>query len=121
MEGPERKVDGAREKGPGNFAGGHMNRAGFGIRFGAVLIDAIIVVVVSWVLNMIFGVHIQPGMTADQILSTAGSAVSRSLLIGGICGCAMAAVEVIRAQTPGKMLLKLIIASADGTPATQQQ
>ncbi len=100
-----------------------MERKGFGIRFGAVFIDGIIIAIAYLILNMIFGVKFAPAeyTTMDAALAGAGKSVTRTYLLYGILGLAMGAVEVLLAQTPGKMLLKMNIGSAAGGPASRQQ
>jgi uncharacterized RDD family membrane protein YckC len=99
-----------------------LERKGFGIRFGALLIDSIIIAVIWQIIWSI----IKPAMpdnvlsmTAAEVIAWAEKHGGRSNMIIGVCGLAMAAIEILRAQTPGKMLLKLKVQSETGAPADQ--
>jgi uncharacterized RDD family membrane protein YckC len=79
-----------------------LERKGLGIRFGAAVIDTVITIAVTAVLAMIVGP-----------------------LVGGLVGMAICLayplIEIAKAQSPGKMILKLKIYAENGGPATRQQ
>jgi uncharacterized RDD family membrane protein YckC len=100
-----------------------MERKGFGIRLGALVIDAVIIWVLYFILNLLIGpkLVIDLSMTPDEMLAMATSYARRYYLIIAIPGLAMAAVEILRAQTPGKMILKMIIRDQGGEAAKPPQ
>lgn len=81
-----------------------MERKGLGIRIGAYAIDVAIMIVVSMVL--------MPVMIFVPIL---GAILLLALAVG------YPAIEVLRGQSPGKMILGLKVAGENGEPATQEQ
>jgi uncharacterized RDD family membrane protein YckC len=91
-----------------------MERIGFGARFGAALIDIVVILIAMAVLGPLFGV----GATA---FAMAGSEAGFSLgiLIIMLIPVAYSSTEVFLAGTPGKKILKLAIRNEDGTPAEQ--
>ncbi|QOV88991.1 RDD family protein [Humisphaera borealis] len=101
-----------------------LERKGFGIRLGAHLIDGVIIAVL-W--QIVWAV-VKPAMP-DNILSMTTAEIyawaekhgGRSNMILGLFGLAIGAIEFLKGQTPGKMLLKLRVQGEAGTPATQQQ
>lgn len=78
-----------------------LERKGLGIRFGAALIDGIILAIVVNVLVLALG-------TIGYILA-------------GLASLAYPGIEILKAASPGKMALKLKVVSEDGTPATRDQ
>jgi uncharacterized RDD family membrane protein YckC len=101
-----------------------LERKGFGLRLGAMVIDNVIVIIAWQVLWKIFQPALPDNLlslTNEQIYAWAERAGGRMNLILGLMGLSMAAVEILRAQTPGKMLLKLKIQSEAGTPAERIQ
>jgi uncharacterized RDD family membrane protein YckC len=98
-----------------------MGRIGVGMRFVALLIDAVIIFIIRFILLIPFGVRVTfaPNMTAEEILKTAHGAVTRAMLIGGLVGLAYFVTEIVKAASPGKMILKQKIVKMDGTPAPQ--
>lgn len=99
-----------------------MERKGFGIRLGAVIIDGVIIMIAYFILNAIFGVRMNvTNGSFEEMMAAASKVASRSNLFFGLLGLSMATVEVLRAQTPGKMLLKMHIGSAAGGPAARPQ
>jgi uncharacterized RDD family membrane protein YckC len=100
-----------------------MQRAGFGIRLGALIIDAIILTVVYWVVGLVFrpSVNITADTSADQIVAATMAAVRRAMLISFIVYLAYSLTEVFKAGTPGKQILKLKIVSASGHDAPTDQ
>jgi uncharacterized RDD family membrane protein YckC len=85
-------------------------RVGFGPRLGAALLDAVIMIPIIFLAVPAFVVMEQQGRLTP--------AVAYVLIIGlSLVGIAYSAFEIFKAATPGKMILKLRIASEDGTPA----
>lgn len=89
-----------------------MERIGFGPRFLAGLIDGIILIVVVYIIGMVFGVGMM-GMSGGV------GGFSIGLLVMMLVPLAYSSLEILKAQTPGKMVMKIIIRNADGTPASQ--
>jgi len=81
-----------------------LERKGFGIRLGAYIIDVVIMAIAATVL-----------MTAMLAVPIVGAL----LLI--VLAVAYPAIEVLRAQSPGKMILGMKITGEDGAPATREQ
>jgi uncharacterized RDD family membrane protein YckC len=79
-----------------------MERQTFGIRLQAALVDLGILVVAWAILAVVFG--------------TTGVA---GRLIFGLAVLGYFATEIVKAQSPGKMVMKLKIAKEDGSPADQ--
>jgi len=97
-----------------------MLREGFGIRLGAVLLDAVILIVLGFLLALVFGGG------ATLLLGTgapnAGHAVGFvGLLLGFIISVGYSLTEIFLAGTPGKLVLGLMIADERGVPATTEQ
>ena len=99
-----------------------MERIGFGLRFGAGIIDALIILAVMAVLGGILGAG------AFSMLGSMGQGVEHAvvapsliaLLVMSLIPIAYSSLEIFKAQTPGKMALKLIIRNEDGSPAAQE-
>jgi uncharacterized RDD family membrane protein YckC len=89
-------------------------RIGFGPRFGAALIDGLIMVPI-----FLLAVPMVVRLEQQNRMSPAVATVVAAGL--ALVGLAYTSMEIFRAATPGKMLLKLQICSADGTPAMQSQ
>src|SRR5690242_1293123 len=77
-------------------------RIGFGPRFGAIIIDAVIV----WV--MILVIHLVLGRMRWM-----------SGVLSAVAILAYFFTEVMNSASPGKMILGLVIGTADGAPAPQ--
>lgn len=78
-----------------------LERKGLGIRLGAAIIDALVA-------GIIAGIFV-------AVLGTIGT------VLAGLIYIAYPVIEILKAQSPGKMALKLKVTSEDGTPATQDQ
>lgn len=89
-----------------------MERVGIGLRIGAALIDVVIVIVLSLALGSVVG-----GSAIMFSPDAAGSYVA--MLLMSILPLAYFSLEIFRAATPGKMVLKLKIANPDGSAANQ--
>ena len=94
-----------------------MRRAGFGIRLGAVAIDFVLLYVVQFLGSMcavpLFAVAQRerpPGSGPAPVLQV-------MLATNAVLWLAYTATELFGPATPGKRILKLRIASADGGPA----
>ena len=81
-------------------AGTSNQRQGFGIRFGAAFVDALISAIPAGALIAVGGVKFGPFLGAAAIL-------------------AYTTLEIFKAATPGKMIFKLRITNADGTQASR--
>ena len=88
-----------------------MVRMGFGMRFVAALIDCVITFGVMFVLNFVILMIVGR--------NTAGLIVAG--LVSGLAGLAYSSLEVLKAASPGKMIMKFRIMSADGSEATKDQ
>jgi uncharacterized RDD family membrane protein YckC len=77
-----------------------LERKGLGIRLGAAAIDGVVLVAAVVVLGM---------------LGTVG------VILGALVMIAYPAIEILKAQSPGKMALKLKVVSEDGSAATRDQ
>lgn len=86
-----------------------MERIGFGLRFFAAVLDCIIVMVIIFVFAMITGL----GLAAMSRPEVGGIWATLGVLIV----LAYLSLEIFKAATPGKMIMKLRIRNADGTPA----
>src|SRR5213078_1724412 len=91
-----------------------MERQGFGIRLGALIIDIVILIVLSLIVNLIFG----RGFTFSYGATRGGVAYN---LVSNLISLAYWSTEIFRAASPGKMILGLKIGSETGAPATQEQ
>ncbi len=98
-----------------------MERIGFGPRLVAALIDIVIVLLLMSVATTVFGVSMFGGALADPDML--GGATAGGLSLAGIAisiiPLAYMSLEIFKAATPGKMILKLKISNADGTAADQ--
>src|SRR5262249_28698050 len=86
---------------------GIMVRIGFGMRLVAGLIDGVVMLGAGWLLSTI--------ILKIVGLNTAGIITAR--LAAGWLGLAYACFEIVKAASPGKMMLKYQITMADGSPA----
>jgi uncharacterized RDD family membrane protein YckC len=100
-----------------------MQRAGFGIRLGALIIDAVILFVIYWIVGLVFrpSMDITPDTTAEQMMAAAMAAMRRAMLISFIVYLAYSLTEVFMAGTPGKQILKLKIVDQSGNNAPTDQ
>ena len=98
-----------------------MERIGFGPRLGAALIDMVIILVIMSVSTLIFGVSLFGGGLANPDMFGGASVAGLSLagVVLSIIPLAYMSLEVFRAATPGKMLLKLKIRAEGGAEADQ--
>ena len=80
-------------------------RIGFVMRLVAALIDGVIAAVLVWVPSVVLG-FVYPALGA---------------IVGGLLAMAYYSLEVFRAQSVGKMILKYTITRQDGSPATRDQ
>lgn len=81
-----------------------LERKGFGIRLGAYVIDVVIMMIAATVL-----------LTAMLAVPIVGALLLLVLAV------AYPAIEVIKAQSPGKMILGMKITNEDGARATREQ
>jgi len=81
------------------------------MRIVAGLIDGIIVLGINLVVGVIIGVIMGATTTAIIIAS----------IVGLIISVAYTGIEYLKAQTPGKMMFKMIVRQQDGSPARQDQ
>lgn len=81
-----------------------LERKGFGIRFGAYIIDVVIMAVIIGVLGV--------AMLAVPIVAA---------LLMLVVALGYPLIEVFQARSPGKMILGMTIGREDGTPATRDQ
>jgi hypothetical protein len=104
-----------------------QERIGFGKRFGAAVIDVIIIYIVGSILGrMLFP---SPETIAADILASGGdlaSTLEKSMryaamagAVQGIIGCLYGLQDVFMAGTLGKSLLKITIRAEDASPAAQ--
>ena len=93
-----------------------MDRQGFGIRLGALVIDVVFIIILGFVVNLIFG----RGFTFSYSIGTVQGSIAYNL-VSGLVGLAYWSTEIFRAASPGKMILGLTIGSETGSPATQNQ
>lgn len=100
-----------------------MQRAGFGVRLGALIIDAIILFVIYWIVGLVFkpSIDVTADTSAEQIMAAAMAAMRRAMLISFIVYLAYSLTEVFKAGTPGKQILKLKIVDASGNDAPTDQ
>ncbi len=92
-----------------------MERIGFGPRLGAVLIDAVIIIILMFILGPMFGAGAMGFAAAGSV-----TGFSFGLLVLALIPIAYSSTEVFLAGTPGKKVLKLAIRNQDGSPATQE-
>ncbi|NJM94683.1 MAG: RDD family protein [Cytophagales bacterium] len=99
-------------------------RIGFGRRLGALLLDSIFIGIISYLVGDtllgLLGINITiPDEIADADEAMAGmmEQMTKSSASAGILAILYFLTEVFMARTPGKMLLGIIIANADGSPA----
>jgi uncharacterized RDD family membrane protein YckC len=81
-----------------------MERKGFGIRFGAYLIDVVIITVLGMVLVPIF-----------LPVPIVGALLLLVIAFG------YPVIEILQARSPGKMILGMVIMRDDGAPAPREQ
>lgn len=89
-----------------------MGRAGIGVRLTAGLIDAIAVMVLYWIFDLIFFPSRETATEAK---------VRLSLFFGSMLMVAYSLTDVFLRATPGKLLFKLRVTNGVGYPATQGQ
>ena len=102
-------------------------RIGFGRRLGALILDFIIIGIISSLVGDsllgLLGINVTiPAEIADADEAMEGFATimeqaSKASAAAGILSILYFLTEVFMARTPGKMLLGIIIANADGSPA----
>ena len=80
-------------------------RIGFGMRFVAALVDAVVAAVLVWVPMLVL-------RSVSPMLAS---------IVGGLLAMAYYSLEVFRAQSLGKMIFKYRITRPDGSPATRDQ
>ena len=80
-------------------------RVGIGHRFLAGLVDGVIVFVLTFVPTLILS-KVSPMLAG---------------IVGGVLGLAYFSLEVLKAQSVGKMVFKVKITKQDGSPATRDQ
>ena len=83
-----------------------MQREGFGIRFGAALIDGVIMIVGAIVIGLVLGFVLPPYVGG---------------VVGALFSLAYSSLEIFKGATPGKMFLKLQITDEAGNPASRDQ
>ena len=88
-----------------------MEKIGFGPRFLAALIDGVILFGVAMVLGLILG----GGASA---FSGGGSYIAG--LVVSLFSLGYTSLEIFKAATPGKMIMKIAIRNADGSVAPQE-
>src|SRR5258706_9020951 len=93
-----------------------MERQGFGIRLGALLIDIIALILISFIVGLIFGHGLSFSYRYGAPQGGIGYSLVMSLLTLGYWS-----TEIFNAASPGKKLLGLSIASETGSAATQNQ
>jgi len=86
-----------------------MEREGFKLRFAAAIIDCLIIMAISIVLL--------PSVGSGA--SAAGGSWFLTVL-AQLLALAIASLEIFKAQSPGKMLLGLVIRDQDGNEASQE-
>ena len=95
-----------------------MERVGFGSRFGAALIDVVILFAVLAIVGMVLGVGTMSALGSMGGGAAAGGGMLMLALMG-LIPLAYTSLEILKAATPGKMVLKLAIRNEDGSPAAQ--
>jgi uncharacterized RDD family membrane protein YckC len=96
-----------------------MNRAGFGIRLGALLIDGIILFILYKIVGVVVAPHIDPtNKTFQEVWEAAIAAARRTMIFYSFVQLAYMSTEVFQAASPGKMILKLKIIGENGEAAT---
>ena len=103
------------------------DRIGFGKRLGAAVIDGIIIMVGGSIVGSIFG-----GLLGGA--AGAGSGEEGAMAMGGVMGAVLGAavgvgivgvlyglIEAFKAASPGKMILKIKIGTAEGADASTAQ
>jgi uncharacterized RDD family membrane protein YckC len=100
-----------------------MNRAGFGVRLGASIIDVVALGIVYFVVNAIFRSRFTPDdfESLDKIVAIYLAGARRVALAGGLVWLAYSATEILKAASPGKMLLGLKIVGETGGDATRAE
>ena len=104
----------------------YSRRVGFGYRFGALVIDVVILMVLGYVFKMILGIkdptpeELMEGMEPGNIDMGAMMLTSmKASLISYVVGLLYTSTEIFLRKTPGKMALGLIVTDENGnTPAT---
>lgn len=93
-----------------------MDRAGFGIRLGAAILDGIILMVLSFIFAIVSGVDMNVALGRVE---NGATPTFVSGMISTLIPLIYTLLEIFKAATPGKMILKLRIANPDGSPADQ--
>lgn len=94
-----------------------MGRAGIGVRLTAGLIDALAVILLYWIFELIFFPSLANSDTISSYYAKARGAMSCGALL--VIGYSL--MDVFLRATPGKLLFKLRVTNAVGNPATQGQ
>ena len=89
-----------------------MERQGFGIRLGALIIDVLILIVLDFIIGQIFPRPV-------GVLRPVGGAAF--IIFSNLFHLGYTSTEIFKAASPGKMILGLKIGSETGSPATQNQ
>lgn len=92
-----------------------MERIGFGARFGAALIDVVILIITMSIVGVVFGAGAFAMASAGQM-----TGFSIGTLIVMLIPLAYTSTEILMAGTPGKKVLKLAIRNEDGSVADQE-
>lgn len=92
-----------------------MERIGFGPRFGAMLIDIVIIMVGMSILGILFGLGAMGFLGGGSI-----TGFSIGMILVALIPIAYSYTDVLMAATPGKKVLKLVIRNEDGSQADQQ-
>ena len=95
-----------------------MERKGFGIRFGAFLIDLVILIIIQAIisfiligsLNVNFGTSTPTAVSAEDL-----GKIRMASIVSGLLMLAYWSLEIFRAQSVGKMALGMRIGNAAGT------
>ena len=103
-----------------NVAGGPMDYASFGTRFGAYFVDGLITGLIGMVLGGLIGGVMGAAGAVSRDNTTGLIAIQ---LLSGLAGFAVRAAYFIyfigkSGQTPGKKLCKIRVVTADGSPMT---
>jgi len=93
-----------------------MERQGFGIRLGALLIDMVILLLLGLILNVIFGRGFTFSFRSGGV---AGTVIY--ILVCSAVELAYWSTEIFRAASAGKMILGLTIAGESGVLPTQNR
>jgi uncharacterized RDD family membrane protein YckC len=99
----------------------YFRRVGFGHRFGALIIDIVILMIIGYVFKMILGIkdptpeELMGGMDPENIDMSAMMMTSiKASLLSYIIGVLYTSMEIFLRKTPGKMALGLIVTNENG-------